>query len=146
VGCVPKLHVFARDREKLDHFAKALASRVQELYPFCDAKVRLGRAVRQSADNLLARWLDLRRGGWNRQLRDSSWLVLRIETWLVDGTEPEEGDAITAGDLRVSIDPSSESMASVQLRGSEAEMVREACEHLTEAFFQNLGAGRKSGG
>jgi hypothetical protein len=143
IGCVPKLHVFARDREKLEHFTRALVGRVGELYPFCEAKVRPGRAVRKSTDNLLARWLDLRRGGWSRQLRDSSWLVLRIETWLVDGTDPDEGDPITAGDLRVSIGSSSDSIASVPLRGSDAEMVREVCERLTEAFFQNLRAGGK---
>jgi len=97
-GCVPKVHVHGRDLATAGFFAATLAERATAVFPFPSVVVRPGRNVRRGGEGMIARGIDLKRGGWNRQIRDSSWLALRIEVW--PGT-PDPGDAITPGDLQV---------------------------------------------
>lgn len=131
-GCVPKVHVWGGGGADPDAFAAALGKRISEVFPFPAVTVRAGRRVDRGSGGGLARWLDLRRGGWNRQLRDSSWLMLQIETWQA---EPDPGDAVTAGDFHF------------QAGRRELECaLDEAVQAVGDAFLSNLWRGTGDAG
>lgn len=140
-GCVPKVIIVASERTLLDNFTKAFATRVEATLPIAAVVVRTGRPgpkPRWIGEHLL----QLARGGWARDLRDSSWLFLLVDCWLQDpktGFGP--GTKVTPYDLVLELggDAISSHPDACVLRGEKIDaLVEEAIQLLGDRFLKNL--------
>jgi hypothetical protein len=127
-GCAPKVHLVCLPAFRIEDLLDLLLEYFNVSFPFTSVTLKQGRILPSAGKTFIARAGQLRTDGMAYQLRDSSRIVLRIETWGSIKEVPHDMDSrITPGDFVHEV-KSTDLIAEVKTLG----------EAVSDAFLTNL--------
>lgn len=100
LGCAPKVHVVCKSANRASDLLDLLQEYFKVGFPFTSVILKKGRSLRHSGTSVFCRAWELQTEGKAYQIRDSSRIVLRIETWdSIEAVPTDDDSRITPGDF-----------------------------------------------